>query len=89
MPNLSKIRENKLKRQREKEYQENNYISPSSLKIVSNIIKMNNILLIKWLVEYKNLSKEQHEAILDKFLKVNYYCPEKVSKEKFNKKYDL
>ena len=89
MPNLSKIRENKLKKQREKEFQENNYITPTALKIVSNIIKMNNILVIKWIAEYKNLSKDQHELMLDKFLKINYYCPEKVSKEKFNKKYDL
>jgi len=87
MPNLIKIRENKVKREKEKKYNDENYTCPNSLKVVSNIIKMNNILLIKWVSEYKNLSKEQTEIMMDRFIKVNYYCPEKVSKDKFNKKY--
>lgn len=87
MPNLIKIRENKVKREKKKKYNHENYTCPNSLKIVSNIIKMNNILLINWVSEYKNLSKEQTEIMMDRFIKINYYCPEKVSKDKFNKKY--
>ena len=89
MPNLTKIRENKLKREKELKFNNENYTIPSSLKIVSNVIKLNNILVMKWLAENKGLSIDQYQTMLDKFLKVNYYCPEKVSKEKFNKKYDL
>ena len=89
MPNLTKIRENKLKREKEHKFKAGNYTNPSSLKLISNMIKLNNIMVMKWLAENKGISNDQYQIMLDKFLKVNYYCPEKVSKEKFKKKYDL
>ena len=69
MPNLTKIRENKLKREKELKFYSENYKNPSSLKIISNVIKLNNILVMKWLAENKGLSNDQYQIMLDNFLK--------------------
>ena len=73
MPTLKQIRENNEKK---KKYLESlNYNFPSSISLLNKIIKNQNILLINKICDIKNVSKSEREEIINKFIKVNYYCP--------------
>lgn len=83
MRTLTELRKNKIKRNILDNKRE--YNNPSSISLIAQIIKMQNILLIKWISHKMSLSKNDEEILFDKFLKVNYYCPDIISHEKFLK----
>ena len=66
-----------------------NYISPSSITLLSKIIKMQNKDIIKMLCKKQGLSETVEEELLDHFIKLNYYCPKKIldSSKEYLQKY--
>ena len=52
-----------------------NYKSPSSIALISKIIKLQNIDLIKKISEKRGLSNDIQKELEDEFIKLNYYCP--------------
>lgn len=81
MRTLTELRKNKAKRKNQDNKRD--YNNPSSISLIAQIIKMQNILLIKWISRKNKLSKDDEEYLFDRFLKVNYYCPYIISHEKF------
>ena len=76
MTTLKRIHDNKLKSEKEKQFKLDNY-TPSQ-----------NLDLISFIAEKYDLSKSEHDVLIEKFIKVNYYCPEKIlsiDKEKLQK----
>ena len=73
MPSMKQIRENKKSKN---EYLESkNYTHPSGISLCAKIIKKQNIMLINEICKLKNLNKEEKLELMEKFIKVNYYCP--------------
>lgn len=73
MPSLKQIRENKKTKN---EYLESkHYTHPSGISLSAKIIKKQNIMLINEICKLKNLNKEEKLELMEKFIKVNYYCP--------------
>jgi hypothetical protein len=87
MPRLENIRRNIERRDEYVENKSKSYENPSSIKMISEVIKLQNILVIHWLCDRMNVSEYDQQVIYDKYIKVNYYCPDIVSKNRFNKKY--
>lgn len=87
MPRLEKIRKNIERRDEYAETKSKSYENPASIKMISEVIKLQNILVIHWLCDRMNVSDYEREVIYDKYIKVNYYCPDIVSTNRFNKKY--
>lgn len=52
-----------------------NYKNPSNISLVSKMIKKQNIDLINKICDMYNFSEEKRDLLLNKFIKVNYYCP--------------
>ena len=61
MRTLTELRENKTKREIQDNKRE--YNNPSSISLIAQIIKMQNILLIKWISRKKSLSKDDEEYL--------------------------
>ena len=64
------------------------YIAPSSITLISKIIKAQNKDLIKAICQKQGLSETIEEELMDRFIKLNYYCPRKIldsSKEHLQK----
>jgi len=84
---LDRLRTSKNNRQKYETFKEINYKLPSSISLLSNIIKNQNIYLLEWIALKKKLNHTEKEELLNKFIKVNYYCPDIVSHKKFNSTY--
>jgi hypothetical protein len=52
-----------------------NYLNPSNIVLVSKIIKKQNIDLINKICDMYNFNEDKRALLLNKFIKVNYYCP--------------
>lgn len=75
MISLSKIKE-KIERQNiEDKNLILNYKINNSYSIITEIIKRENLLLIVWISKLKNLDNHQTSELIEKYLKLNYYCP--------------
>ena len=61
---------------------------PSSISLYTQVIKEQNIQLLNWISQYKGLNEMESTELFDKFLKVNYYCPDIVSDKKFKSIYN-
>lgn len=88
MTTLKRIHDNKLKSEKEKQFKLDNYTPPQPISLISKIIKSQNLDLISFIAEKYDLSKSEHDVLIEKFIKVNYYCPEKIlsiDKEKLQK----
>lgn len=88
MTTLKRIQDNKHIAEKERQFKLNNYKPPQPLSLISKTIKSQNLLLISFIAEKYDLSKSEHDILIDKFIKVNYYCPEKIlsrDKEKLQK----
>ena len=73
MPSLKQIRENKKTKN---EYlKSKNYTHPSGISLCAKIIKKQNIFLINEICKLKDLNKEEKLELMERFIKVNYYCP--------------
>ena len=83
MRTLTELRENKVKR--ETQDSNNLFNNPSAISIISQVMKLQNILVIKWISHKMKLSKDDEQLLYDKFLKINYYCPDIISHDKFVK----
>lgn len=81
---LDRLRDSKNIREKYHKFLEKNYKLPSSISLVSNIIKNQNIYLLNWISKEKGLNEKEKQELFNKFLKVNYYCPDIISDKKFN-----
>jgi hypothetical protein len=87
MPRLENIRKNINRLDEYNRLKSEKYQNPGAIKLISEVIKLQNILVIHWVCDRMNASDYDRNVIYDKFIKVNYYCPDIVSKNRFNKKY--
>jgi hypothetical protein len=81
MTTLTQIRKNKVENNKFKQKKHNTYDNPSSLAIISKIIKEENIKIINNISNENGLNKYEKQALLDKFIKPNYYIPYVVNSE--------
>ena len=82
MSTLKIIRDNKQAKIEDENNKLLNYTFPHSATIIARVIKKQNHILLDWIADKKNLSKEQKQELFDKFLKVNYFCPKIVTFKK-------
>ena len=82
MSTLKIIRDNKQAKIEDENNKLLNYTFPHSAAIIARVIKKQNQILLNWIADKKNLSKEQKQELFDKFLKVNYFCPKIVTFKK-------
>ena len=73
---LKKLRESKLKNEEYEKQKLINYKNPHEISLVAKIMRQQNLLLINAICDYKKLNKYERQEMIDKFFKVNYYCPE-------------
>ena len=75
MISLSKIKE-KIERQNKNDKQLFlDYKINNSLSIITHISKRENLLFLLWISKIKELNNKQISELIDKYLKLNYYCP--------------
>ena len=85
MSTLKIIRDNKQTKIQDEAMKDLNYTYPHSATIIAKVIKEQNTILLNWISDRKNLTKEQRQELFDMFLKVNYYCPKIVTFKKLEK----
>lgn len=81
MTTLEQIRQNKIKNAEYQKEIDNNYNNPTSLSIISQIIKQKNIQIINEFSKENGLSKSKNKELINKFIKPNYYTPYIVNSE--------
>ena len=88
MATLKRIRKNVEEKEKREMEKLQNYMPPSSISLLSKTIKTQNIMLIEFICKKYDLSETEKEAMLEHFIKINYYCPNKIlskNKEKLQK----
>ena len=88
MATLKRIRENKEKSKKQDLNKALNYIPPEPMCLITKTIKEQNLHLIDFICQKYSLSSTEKEILIDKFIKVNYFCPNKIlsrDKEKLQK----
>ena len=88
MTTLKRIRNNQEKKDHLLQEKINNYIPPEAICLVTKILKDQNLYLIDWICSQYGLAESEKEILIDKFIKINYFCPNKIlsrNKEKLQK----
>ena len=88
MATLKRIRENREKSEKHSQNKILNYTPPEPMCLITKTIKEQNIQLIDFISEKYHLSSTEKEILINKFIKVNYFCPNKIlsrDKEKLQK----
>ena len=75
MPTLTQIRINSENKKKLELYNQINYKNPFMLSLISSVIKKQNKEFIITYCKDNNISNEQQNMLIDKFLKPNYYTP--------------
>tara|TARA_B100000886_G_scaffold83220_1_gene54226 strand:+ start:321 stop:593 length:273 start_codon:yes stop_codon:yes gene_type:complete len=81
MTTLSQIRKNKKENSKFITEFHRKYNNPTSLALISKIIKKENIKIINEISEENGLNKYEKQELLTKFIKPNYYTPYVVNSE--------
>jgi hypothetical protein len=81
MTTLSQIRKNKVETSNFKQELNNSYNNPSSLSIVSKLIKKENINIINKISKENGLNNYEKQSLIDKYIKPNFYTPYVVNSE--------
>ena len=71
MTTLSQIRKNKVETSNFKQELNNSYNNPSSLSIVSKLIKKENINIINKISKENGLNNYEKQSLIDKYIKPN------------------
>jgi hypothetical protein len=88
MTTLKRIRENREKSEKRTENKVLNYTPPEPMCLITKTIKCENLSLIDFICEKYDLASSEKEILIEKFIKVNYFCPNKIlsrDKEKLQK----
>lgn len=88
MATLKRIRDNKEKSEKRAQHKLNNYVPPESICLLTKVIKSQNLDLIEFICNMYDLAHSEKEILIDKFIKINYFCPNKIlskDKEKLQK----
>ena len=75
MISLDKIHNKKQQYLKYQEEHLSNYTIGNPVPIISKIIKKQNLLLLHWIAQHKKLSKLETLELIEKYHKLNYYCP--------------
>ena len=75
MLSLKKIKNNKQNQIKYRDEYLSNYLIKKPIPIITKIIKKQNLLLLNLISDYKKLSKLETLELIDKYHKLNYYCP--------------
>ena len=81
MTTLSQIRKNKEENERFLMNYYNNYTNPTSLGLISRMIKKENIKIINQISKEEGLDEKERRELLNKFIKPNFYTPYVVNSE--------
>ena len=88
MATLKRIQKNANDKKQTEIERKNNYICPTALTLLSKTIKEQNIILIEWICNKYDLSTSEKDDLMATFIKINYYCPNKIlstNREKLQK----
>ena len=88
MATLKRIRENQEKSKKQAQNKALNYTPPEPICLITKTIKEQNLYLIDFICEKYSLSSTEKEILIDNFIKINYFCPNKIlsrDKEKLQK----
>jgi len=81
MTTLSQIRKNKVENTKFKQKINNTYNNPTSLALISQMIKKENVKIINEISKENGLNKFEKQELLNKYIKPNYYIPYVVNSE--------